>query len=75
MLGYAGEGGTLAPEDCVFERNVVASPHTPHVQTITPLLRATWNDNAMTNKAERDFPSAPTGLTSKDVGPAWLGER
>jgi poly(beta-D-mannuronate) lyase len=73
VLGYAGEGGTLAPEDCQFGGNFVNSKHTPHVRTITPLVRDKWEGNVMSetmeNVPDQTVPNAP--LTAKDVGPAW----
>jgi len=71
VLGYAGEGGTLAPEDCVFERNRIVSKQEPHVRTITPLIRATWKDNAMSNDPNAASDPFPAALTAAEVGPEW----
>ncbi len=68
VLGYADEGGTLPPEDCVFDGNTVVSKHAPHVRTTTPLVRAKWGENLMTD-ASANLPAAPPIL--QDVGPAW----
>ncbi|MEQ1862128.1 MAG: polysaccharide lyase 6 family protein [Chthoniobacteraceae bacterium] len=68
VLGFADEGGTLAPEDCVFADNVVASKHAPHVQTITPLVRDKWERNTMSEAPEKT-PMPPA--LPQDIGPAW----
>ncbi len=87
VLGYAGEGGTLPPEDCTFANNKVVSMHGPLVRTITEPLRTTWKGNTMFG-AEVGLPAqegifvsevkvAPAKVPVKktDVGPAWLTER
>jgi poly(beta-D-mannuronate) lyase len=69
VLGYANEGGTLPPEDCVFARNVVITKHTPHVRTITPLVRDQWDENRMSESSDKLPP--PPARPSADIGPAW----
>jgi poly(beta-D-mannuronate) lyase len=72
VLGYAGEGGTLAPEDCTFTSNAVISKYMPHVRTITPLVRDKWEKNTM-SAAAKNIPAPPP--TVQDVGPAWSPSR
>lgn len=67
VLGYAGEGGTLSPEDCEFTKNVVASKHTPHVREITPLVRVQWNHNTMSDEDE----ARPVPSRACEFGPEW----
>lgn len=67
VLGYAGEGGTLPPEECEFEGNVVLSRHTPHVRTLTPLVRAKWEENTMSESG----PAPVFPASVRDAGPEW----
>lgn len=68
ILGYADEGGTLPPEDCVFARNVVVSKHAPHVRTVTPLVRDQWQENRLTESSDSVPAPPPYGA---EFGPAW----
>jgi poly(beta-D-mannuronate) lyase len=87
VLGWAGEGGTLPPEDCTFADNTIVSKHAPLVRTITAPLRTTWKGNTMSG-ADTGLPAqagivvaevkpGPVDVPVKkaDVGPAWLTER
>lgn len=82
VLGYDGEGGTLAPEDCVFSNNrVQPRPGGTNIRTITTLIRATWKNNeGLDTSGQTSGAPASEHISNKPVrffsrpnaGPNWL---